>query len=146
MRIVALILFLALASASRARPPNVILLLSDDQGWGDVGFNGNAGILTPHLDSMAAGRARLDRFYASSPLCSPTRGSCLTGRFPFRFGILAAHTAGMRVGEYTIAVALRSEGYATGFFGRWHMGWVEPRETESRGFFPPPSQHGYETP
>ena len=119
--------------------------MSDDQGWGDVGFNGNKDIITPNLDAMAADGVRFDRFYTASPICSPTRGSCLTGRFPYRFGILAAHTAGMRVGEYTIAEALRSEGYATGFFGKWHMGWVDPEEKDYRGFFSPPSLHGYQT-
>ncbi len=101
--------------AAEAQSPNVIMIMSDDQGWGDVGFNGNKDIKTPHLDAMAANGAKFDRFYAASPLCSPTRGSCLTGRYPFRYGILAAHTGGMRVGETTIAEALKKKGYATGF-------------------------------
>ncbi|MBK1833546.1 sulfatase [Roseibacillus ishigakijimensis] len=127
-----------------ARQPNVILLMSDDQGWGDVGFNGNERLRTPHLDAMAANGVVLERFYAASPLCSPTRGSCLTGRHPFRFGVLAAHTAGMRVGEETIAERLQEEGYATGFFGKWHLGWVKLADAGSRGFFSPPSLHGFE--
>ncbi len=125
--------------------PNVILLMSDDQGWGDVGFNGNDRIHTPHLDAMAAEGVRFDRFYASSSLCSPTRGSCLTGRYPFRFGVLAAHTAGMRVGEITLAEMLNSKGYRTGFFGKWHLGWVKESDAGSRGFYSPPSQHGFDT-
>lgn len=125
--------------------PNVILLMSDDQGWGDVGFNGNDRIHTPHLDAMAAEGVRFDRFYASSSLCSPTRGSCLTGRYPFRFGVLAAHTAGMRVGEITQAEMLNSKGYRTGFFGKWHLGWVKESDAGSRGFYSPPSQHGFDT-
>ena len=125
--------------------PNVILIMSDDQGWGDVGFNGNAEIHTPNLDAMAADGVKFDRFYAAAPLCSPTRGSCLTGRFPFRFGILAAHTGGMRVGEITIAEMLKSKGYRTGFFGKWHLGWVKEADASSRGFYSPPSQHGFET-
>jgi arylsulfatase A-like enzyme len=131
-------------AAPAAGPPNIILIMSDDQGWGDVGFNGNADIRTPHLDAMAAGGVRFDRFYAASPLCSPTRGSCLTGRYPFRFGILAAHTAGMRTGEITIAEMLRDQGYATGFFGKWHIGWVKPDDVGSRGFYSPPSHHGFD--
>ena len=90
--------------------PNVILIMSDDQGWGDVGFNGNAEIHTPNLDAMAAAGVKFDRFYAAAPLCSPTRGSCMTGRYPFRYGILAAHTGGMRVGEITVAEMLKSKG------------------------------------
>lgn len=124
--------------------PNVILIMSDDQGWGDVGFNGNKDLKTPNLDAMAAGGVRFDRFYAAAPLCSPTRGSCLTGRYPFRFGILAAHTGGMRVGEITIAEMLKKRDYQTGFFGKWHMGWVKPEDAGSRGFFSPPDQHGFD--
>ena len=131
--------------AASAETPNVILIMSDDQGWGDVGFNGNAKVHTPNLDAMAADGVKFDRFYAAAPLCSPTRGSCLTGRFPFRFGILAAHTGGMRVGEITIAEMLKSKGYRTGFFGKWHLGWVKDDGKGTRGFFSPPSQHGFET-
>ena len=134
----------AVVSANAEERPNVIMIMSDDQGWGDVGFNGNDEIKTPHLDKMAANGVKFDRFYAVSPLCSPTRGSCLTGRYPFRYGILAAHTGGMRVGEVTIAEALKKKGYATGFFGKWHIGWVKPEEVSTRGFYSPPSHHGYD--
>lgn len=133
-----------LAAAGDAVSPNVILLMSDDQGWGDVGFNGNDVLKTPHLDAMAAEGIRFNRFYAAAPLCSPTRGSCLTGRYPFRFGILAAHTGGMRVGEITIAETLKNRGYATGMFGKWHIGWVKPDEVGTRGFYSPPSHHGFD--
>lgn len=131
------------ADETADRLPNVIMVMSDDQGWGDVGFNGNDKIITPNLDSMAKNGVRFDRFYAAAPLCSPTRGSCLTGRFPFRYGILAAHTAGMRVGEYTVAEMLKSKGYATGFFGKWHIGWVKTEDKGPRGHYSPPSYHGY---
>jgi arylsulfatase A-like enzyme len=124
--------------------PNVVLIMSDDQGWGDIGFNGNKVVQTPNLDQMAASGVRFDRFYAVSPLCSPTRGSCLTGRHPFRFGILAAHTGGMRVGEITVAEMLKKQGYQTGFFGKWHMGWVRDEDGGSRGFYSPPWQHGFD--
>jgi len=125
--------------------PNVILIMSDDQGWGDVGFNGNVAIHTPNLDAMAAAGVKFDRFYAAAPLCSPTRGSCMTGRYPFRYGILAAHTSGMRVGEITVAEMLQSKGYRTGFFGKWHIGWVREVDRGSRGIFSPPSHHGFDT-
>ena len=120
------------------------MLMSDDQGWGDVGFNGNEEIITPHLDEMAAAGVKFNRFYAVSPLCSPTRGSCMTGRYPFRYGILAAHTGGMRVGEFTVAEMLKSKKYTTGFFGKWHIGWVRMEDGGSRGFFSPPGQHGFD--
>ncbi len=124
--------------------PNFILLMSDDQGWGDVGFNGNDRLRTPHLDEMAAGGMAMERFYAASPICSPTRGSVLTGRHFSRYGIHAAHTGGMRVGEVTIAELLKEEGYATGIFGKWHNGWVFPDEQLSRGVYSPPWHHGFE--
>ena len=131
-------------SAKESSQPNVIMLMSDDQGWGDVGFNGNKDIHTPNLDAMAAGGIRLDRFYAAAPLCSPTRGSCLTGRYPFRYGILAAHTSGMRVGEKTIPELLKKKKYRTGFFGKWHIGWVKLEENPTRGVYSPPSLHGFD--
>lgn len=124
--------------------PNVIMIMADDLGWGDVGFNGNEKIITPHLDQMAKAGIRLTNFYAAAPLCSPTRASCLTGRSPFRQGIFAAHTGAMRPAEITIAEVLKKEGYQTGFFGKWHLGWVEPDKVETRGHYSPPWHHGYE--
>ena len=129
---------------ANGKRPNIIMIMSDDQGWGDTGFNGNKVVRTPNLDEMAAGGVRFDRFYAAAPLCSPTRGSCLTGRFPFRYGILAAHTGGMRVGEITIPEILQGKGYRTAMFGKWHIGWVKHDETSTRGFYSPPSQHGFD--
>ncbi|MEI6891681.1 MAG: sulfatase-like hydrolase/transferase [Pontiella sp.] len=132
------------ALADSPKSPNIIMIMTDDQGWGDVGFNGHPELKTPHLDSMAENGIKFDRFYAAAPLCSPTRGSCLTGRYPFRYGILAAHTGGMRVGEFTVAEMLKKQGYNTGFFGKWHIGWVREADIGSRGFFSPPSHHGYD--
>ena len=113
-------------SNSNSTRPNVILIMADDLGYGDVGFNGNTKIITPHLDNMSKEGVTLTNFYAAAPLCSPTRASVLTGRSPFRQGIFAAHTAGMRPAEKTIPELLKKEGYKTGFFGKWHLGWVEP--------------------
>lgn len=124
--------------------PNVIMLMADDLGWGDVGFNGNENIITPNLDQMSEQGIRFTNFYAAAPLCSPTRASCLTGRSPFRQGIFAAHTGGMRQAEKTIAEILKKEGYSTGFFGKWHLGWVEPDNLQSRGYYSPPWHHGYD--
>ena len=88
---------------------NVILLMADDLGYGDVGFNGNKKIITPHLDQMSRDGIRFDHFYAAAPLCSPTRASCLTGRSPFRQGIFAAHTGGMRPSETTITEVVKKQ-------------------------------------
>lgn len=131
------------ATAATERP-NVILIMSDDQGWGDVGFNENTRIKTPHLDSMAAGGIVFDRFYASAPICSPTRASVLTGRNAWRTGVLSAHTAGMRVGELTLAEMFQEKEYRTGVFGKWHLGWVKPDELLSRGGYSPPWHHGFD--
>lgn len=140
--------FFPLPSQVEASPapsrPNIILIMSDDQGWGDVGFNGNERLRTPHLDAMAQNGMVMERFYAASPICSPTRGSVITGRYFSRYGVHAAHTAGMRIGEITIANLLQRQGYATGIFGKWHLGWVIPDRTGSRGYYSPPWHHGFE--
>jgi len=109
--------------AAQGSRPNIILCMADDQGWGDVGYNGNPVLKTPVLDEMAASALRLDRFYAAAPVCSPTRGSVLTGRHPNRFGCFAwGHT--LRPQEITVAEALKTAGYVTGHFGKWHVGPV----------------------
>ena len=131
-------------TVSQNKAPNVILLMADDLGFGDVGFNGNEKIITPNLDGMAKEGVKFTNFYAAAPLCSPTRASVLTGRSPYRQGIFAAHTGGMRPAEKTIPEILQKEGYATGFFGKWHLGWIEPNKVESRGVYSPPWFHGYE--
>ncbi len=102
--------------------PNVILCMADDMGWGDAGFNGNTIIKTGNLDAMAEGGLRFTRFYSGAPVCSPTRGSCLTGRHPYRYGIFSANVGRMRKEEITLAEALKTQGYVTGHFGKWHLG------------------------
>ena len=124
--------------------PNVILIMADDLGYGDVGFTGNEKIKTPSLDNLAAEGVVFDRFYTSASICSPSRAAALTGRHHYRTGVLAAHTAGLRTGELTIAEALKDEGYATGFFGKWHLGWVRPEDGSSRGYYSPPWHHGFD--
>jgi len=99
--------------------------MADDQGWGDVGYNGHPVLKTPQLDALAAAGLRFDRFYAAAPVCSPTRGSVLTGRHPNRFGCFSwGHS--LRPQEVTLAEALKAAGYATGHFGKWHLGSVRP--------------------
>tara|TARA_R110002167_G_scaffold91458_1_gene245994 strand:- start:34118 stop:35659 length:1542 start_codon:yes stop_codon:yes gene_type:complete len=112
---------------------NVILLMSDDQGWGDVGYNGNPIIHTPSLDKMAQESIKLDRFYAAAPVCSPTRGSVLTGRHPFRYGIEWAGIGHLPSNELTIAEVLSDNGYQTGHFGKWHVG--ELSKTVNQSYF-----------
>ncbi len=108
---------------SASGKPNVVLCMADDQGWGDMAYNGHPVLKTPSFDAMAAEALRFDRFYAAAPVCSPTRGSVMTGRHPNRFGCFKwGHT--LRPQEITIAEALKSAGYVTGHFGKWHLGPV----------------------
>ena len=105
--------------------PNIVLVMADDLGWGDVAYNGNPVVHTPHLDQASQEGIRFDRFYASSPVCSPTRGSCLTGRHPYRYGIHFAMDGHLRRDEITLAEALKPLGYRTGHFGKWHLGTLD---------------------
>ena len=106
-----LVVFQGFAQKMQQSQPNIILIMADDLGYGDVGFNGNQNIITPHLDDMSKEGVTFTDFYAAAPLCSPTRASVLTGRSPFRQGIFAAHTGGMRPAEKIIPEYLKKEGY-----------------------------------
>lgn len=131
--------------------PNVIMIMADDLGWGDTGYNGNEVIKTPYLDQMASDGIKFNRFYSASAVCSPTRASVLTGRNPFRTGVFTANNGILRPEEITIAEALSEQGYATGHFGKWHVGTLthEIRDA-NRGKpgnikeFNPPSLHGFD--
>ena len=126
--------------------------MSDDQGWGDVGYNGHPTIRTPHLDQMAAEGMRFDRFYAAAPVCSPTRGSVLTGRHPYRYGIYHANAGSLPRDEVTIAEALGEQGYLTGHFGKWHLGTLTTEiddgnrggREEHEDAFSAPWMHGFD--
>lgn len=125
---------LGLASLSAA-PPNLVVFLADDAGWGDYSFSGNTMVATPHIDSIAQGGVSLDRFYVC-PVCSPTRAEFLTGRYHPRTGVKGVSTGQERLDldEKTIADAFRAAGYATGAFGKWHNGSQWPYHPMARGF------------
>ncbi len=131
--------------------PNIILCMSDDQGWGDTGYNGHPVLKTPNLDRMAQEGIRFDRFYSGAPVCSPTRASCLTGRHPFRQGIFGANSGHMKEPEITLAEALKPLGYTTGHFGKWHLGTLSTKIKDSnRGrpgddtHYSPPWHNGFD--
>ncbi len=103
--------------------PNIILVMADDQGWGDMAYNGHPSLKTPNFDKAAATGLRFDRFYAAAPVCSPTRASVLTGRHPNRSGVFKWGYP-LRPQESTVAEVLKTVGYTTSHFGKWHLGSV----------------------
>jgi len=138
-------------AAEAADRPNVILAMTDDQGWGDTGYNGHPVLKTPTLDAMARSGLRFNRFYSGAPVCSPTRGSAITGRHPYRYGIFFANVGHMRPEETTLAEALKTRGYVTGHFGKWHLGTLTRTEKDSnrggpRGaeHYSPPWENGFD--
>jgi arylsulfatase A-like enzyme len=131
--------------------PNVILCMTDDQGWGDVGYYGQSPAHTPNLDKMAEEGLRFDRFYAAAPVCSPTRASCLSGRNPFRMGVFHANQGILRPEEFTLMKFLKDKGYTTGHFGKWHLGTLTKTERDSNRGKPgndaeynPPWEHNFD--
>lgn len=115
--------------------PNIVIFLADDQGWGDVGFNGNTTAATPNIDRIASEGAVFSHFYVS-PVCSPTRAELLTGRYHSRSGVTATSSGAERLDldETTMAEVFRAAGYATGVFGKWHNGTQAPYHPNARGF------------
>lgn len=124
------------SAAIGGEKPNFVLCMADDQGWGDVGYNGHPHLKTPVLDEMAASGLRLNRFYAGAPVCSPTRGSFMTGRHPSRYGCFL-YNFSLRPEEITLGEAAKLAGYTTGHFGKWHLGPVKagnPLSPKAQGF------------
>ena len=119
----------------RRAKPNVLVILTDDQGWGDLSLNGNTNLGTPHIDSLARDGANFERFFVC-PVCSPTRAEFLTGRYHPRCGVSSTSAGGERLDldERTIADVFRAGGYATGAFGKWHNGMQYPYHPNGRGF------------
>ncbi len=100
--------------------PNIVLVMADDQGWGETGYRKHPMLKTPNLDAMAENGIRFERFYAGAPVCSPTRASVMTGRSNNRTGV-ESHGFALRLQEKTVAQALQKSGYRTGHFGKWHL-------------------------
>jgi arylsulfatase A len=131
MKLPALLLTIALTlpAAFAAPKPNVVIILCDDLGYGDLGCYGSPVIRTPNLDRMAAEGMRFTDFYSASEVCTPSRAALLTGRYPIRSGMCSPQRVlfpnskgGLPPGEITIAELLRNAGYATAHIGKWHLG------------------------
>ena len=105
----------------RTNAPSFVVAVADDMGHGDAGYLGGR-FPTPELDKLARDAIKLDAFYAASPVCSPTRASLLTGRHAARAGVHDANQGHLPAGEYSLPRALKRLGYATGHFGKWHVG------------------------
>lgn len=134
-RILSCLLLLLLPLSMWASRPNILIILTDDQGYGDVGFNGNPIVRTPRLDALAKDSLIFERFYAA-PVCSPTRASLLTGRFALRTGVVDTQS-GLSIlppEEQTLAEALQKLGYRTGMSGKWHLGDNAPARPIDQGF------------
>lgn len=122
----ALSLCVSTLGAAEEKYPHIVLVMADDQGWAQTGYMGHPLLKgrTPNLDAMAAAGLRFNRFYAAAPVCSPTRASVLTGRIPERTGVPGLHKR-LCPQEKTLSQALKNAGYATGFFGKWHLSGIK---------------------
>ena len=136
--------------AQNNNKPNIILIMADDLGYGDVGYH-NPIIKTPSIDKMAKEGVQFNRFYVSVPVCSPTRGSILTGRNPYRYGIYSANVGHLKKEELCLAEVLKAADYRTGHFGKWHLGTLTTAETDgNRGrlndssHYSPPWRNGFD--
>ena len=132
------VLAFQVAAVGQTQPPkrpNVLLIISDDQGYGDLGFHGNPQVQTPRLDELARESARFSSFYAY-PVCSPTRSALMTGRYAYRTGVVDTFRGRsmMHPDEVTLAEILGSSGYRTGIFGKWHLGDNAPLRAIDQGF------------
>ena len=138
-RLTASALFLALApAATEQKKPNFIVILTDDQGWGDLGVQGSPDIRTPNIDRLAAEGIRFTSFYAA-PFCGPSRAALLTGSYPPRNSLAFNHgskstNTGIHPGEITIAEILKKQGYQTMMIGKWHLGHAAPFLPHRHGF------------
>ena len=120
-------------------PPNVILIVTDDQGAADAGCYGAQDLVTPGIDSLAARGVRFTQFYSAAPVCSPSRAGLLTGRYPLRAGLIG--NAGSQPGgegvpteQITLAEMFQAAGYATAHIGKWHLGYKPDQMPNAQGF------------
>src|SRR5436190_12537865 len=130
----------ACLAAAETRP-NFVVIYTDDQGIGDMGCYGHPEVKTPNLDKLAASGARFTNWYSNCPVCSPSRASLMTGKYPEHHGVLDVlsstaqfNTPGLKAGERTLAGELKKAGYSTGHVGKWHMGSAAQSRPQAVGF------------
>src|SRR5882724_11697604 len=129
-----------MATSEAGDKPNVLVIVADDLGYGDIGVHGGKDVPTPHIDALAASGVRCTNGYVSAPYCSPSRAGFLTGRYQTRFGhefnphVGKEGKLGLPLDQRTIADRLRGAGYATGLVGKWHQGFDRAHHPQSRGF------------
>ena len=132
------LVFIVLSSCNNPienKKPNVIIIMTDDQGFGDLGINENPNIMTPNIDKFASESIQFNNFFVS-PVCAPTRSSLMTGRYSLRTGVRDTYNGGaiMSENETTIAEILKEANYSTGIFGKWHLGDNYPFRPSEQGF------------
>jgi len=139
------LLVILVATSLHAKPPNVVLMLADDLGYGDLSCYGSQETQTPNLDKLASDGLRFTDFYAACAVCSPSRGATLTGRFSVRAGIYSwihtSHEMHLRAEETTIAELLKAQGYSTAHIGKWHLGYDLVKGSGNK---PNPGNHGFD--
>ena len=124
-------------SASAADKPNILVILADDLGYGELGCQGYAQIPTPHIDSLATNGVRFTSGYVTAPVCGPSRAGLITGRYNQRIGFefnVGSSGVGMALDAKTMADRMKAAGYATGMFGKWHLGYTPNNRPTQRGF------------
>ena len=141
MRFLAAVLFFTLAASAFAAPPNIVIILSDDQGYGDVSAYGATDLKTPHIDRLITSGIRLDHFYANCNVCSPTRAALLTGRYPDLVGVPGVVRTNARDNwgylsqdAVMLPSVLKKKGYDSAIVGKWHLGLESPNTPNERGF------------
>ena len=139
LSLAAVLLGTTLSLSAAERKPNIIFILADDMGYGDLACYGHPSIATPNLDHMASEGMKFTEFYVGASVCTPSRAALMTGRYPIRSGmtrvLIPKSTGGLPATEITVAQALRDAGYATACIGKWHLG-------RQREYLPP--NHGFD--
>ena len=134
MKLISILFFALLSSSVFAEKPNVIIIMTDDQG-NNLGYEGNPHVLTPHIDKVAMSSVRLENFH-QMPMCTASRAALMTGKYAEYTGAWRTSLGRtlMRADNYTIAEAFKANGYATGQFGKWHLGDNYPMRPMDQGF------------